>query len=50
MFRSKTNKGSYIRTTKNPPPGQYDIWVGSYRAGQRLRANLIVTERARPPR
>jgi hypothetical protein len=27
-----------------PPGGQYDIWVGSYRAGENIRATLFVTE------
>lgn len=27
-----------------PPSGQYDIWVGSYRAHQNIRGNLHVTE------
>lgn len=29
---------------RNPPPGQYDIWVGSYRAGENIRGTLNVTE------
>ncbi|MEM1414351.1 MAG: hypothetical protein AAGH15_05605 [Myxococcota bacterium] len=29
---------------QNPVPGQYDIWVSSYQAGQRVRGNLMVTE------
>ncbi len=29
---------------QNPPSGQYDIWVGSYRASQNLRSTLHVTE------
>ncbi len=28
----------------NPPSGQYDIWVGSYRASENIRAQLHVTE------
>ena len=28
----------------NPPGGQYDIWVGSYRAGEQIRGTLHVTE------
>lgn len=28
----------------NPPSGQYDIWVGSYRANENLRSTLHVTE------
>ncbi len=28
----------------NPPRGQYDIWVGSYRAGEAIRAQLGITE------
>ncbi len=28
----------------HPASGQYDIWVGSYRAGQNVRGNLYVTE------
>ena len=28
----------------NPPAGQYDIWVGSYRAGENLNATLSITE------
>lgn len=27
-----------------PPGGQYDIWVGSYRAAENLRGTLFVTE------
>lgn len=27
-----------------PPSGQYDIWVGSYRAGENIRGTLHVTE------
>lgn len=27
-----------------PPGGQYDIWVGSYRAGQNINGTLFVTE------
>lgn len=27
-----------------PPSGQYDIWVGSYRANENIRGNLYVTE------
>jgi hypothetical protein len=34
----------------NPPSGQYDIWVGSYRANENIRATLHVTElRSRHP-
>lgn len=29
---------------QNPPSGQYDVWVGSYRAGQNIRGQLFVTE------
>lgn len=29
---------------RNPPSGQYDIWVGSYRASENLRSTLHVTE------
>jgi hypothetical protein len=28
----------------NPPSGQYDIWVGSYRANENIRSTLHVTE------
>lgn len=28
----------------NPPGGQYDIWVGSYRANENIRGTLHVTE------
>ena len=28
----------------NPPSGQYDIWVGSYRAGTNISGQLHVTE------
>ena len=28
----------------NPPAGQYDIWVGSYRASENIRSTLHVTE------
>ena len=28
----------------NPPSGQYDIWVGSYRGNENLRSTLHVTE------
>lgn len=28
----------------SPPSGQYDIWVGSYRAGENIRGTLFVTE------
>lgn len=28
----------------NPPAGQYDIWVGSYRAGEQIRGTLNITE------
>ena len=28
----------------NPPSGQYDVWVGSYRARENLRSTLHVTE------
>lgn len=28
----------------NAPPGQYDVWVGSYRQGQQARAVLHITE------
>ncbi len=27
-----------------PPGGQYDVWVGSYRAGELIRGTLFVTE------
>ena len=27
-----------------PPSGQYDIWVGSYRAGENLSSRLFITE------
>lgn len=30
----------------DPPAGSYDIWVGSYRAGQNLRAVLSVSQPA----
>ena len=34
----------------NPPSGQYDIWVGSYRANANVRGTLHVTElRSRHP-
>ena len=34
----------------NPPSGQYDIWVGSYRGSENLRSTLHVTElRSRHP-
>lgn len=37
---------------RNPPNGQYDIWVASYEAGQNIRGTLYITEltsnRARP--
>ncbi|HJL14813.1 MAG TPA: hypothetical protein RMH99_04105 [Sandaracinaceae bacterium LLY-WYZ-13_1] len=34
----------------NPPSGQYDIWVGSYRAGENVRGRLHATEmRSRHP-
>lgn len=29
---------------QNPPAGQYDIWVGSYRAGENIRTTLNITE------
>ncbi|MGF1464766.1 MAG: peptidase S1 [Sandaracinaceae bacterium] len=29
---------------RNPPQGQYDIWVGSYASGQNIRGQLYVTE------
>ncbi len=29
---------------QNPPSGQYDIWVGSYRANENIRTTLNVTE------
>ncbi|MEC7522948.1 MAG: peptidase S1 [Myxococcota bacterium] len=29
---------------RNPPAGQYDVWVGSYRASENIRATLHVTE------
>ncbi|MEO0322273.1 MAG: hypothetical protein AAF447_04915 [Myxococcota bacterium] len=32
---------------RNPPAGQYEIWVTSYQAGQRIRGALMVTELAR---
>jgi len=28
----------------NPPSGQYDIWVGSYRASENLSSQLFITE------
>lgn len=28
----------------SPPGGQYDIWVGSYRAGENVRGTVFVTE------
>lgn len=28
----------------NPPSGQYDIWVGSYRASENINATLHITE------
>lgn len=28
----------------NAPPGQYDVWVGSYRAGEQARGQLHITE------
>ena len=28
----------------NPPSGQYDIWVGSYRSGENLSSQLFITE------
>lgn len=28
----------------NPPSGQYDIWIGSYRSGENIRGTLNVTE------
>ncbi|HJK90907.1 MAG TPA: hypothetical protein RMH85_00590 [Polyangiaceae bacterium LLY-WYZ-15_(1-7)] len=28
----------------NPPDGQYDIWVSSYRAGENIRGTLYMTE------
>jgi hypothetical protein len=28
----------------NPPAGQYDVWVGSYRAGENIRTTLNITE------
>lgn len=35
---------------RNPPSGQYDIWVGSYRAGENIRSTLHITElRSRHP-
>ena len=34
----------------NPPAGQYDIWVGSYRANDNIRGQLHITEmRSRHP-
>lgn len=34
----------------HPPSGQYDIWVGSYRAGETVQGTLHVTEmRSRHP-
>ena len=32
---------------RNPPAGQYEIWVASFTAGQRVRGALMVTELAR---
>ena len=29
---------------QNPPSGQYDVWVGSYRARENLRSTLHMTE------
>lgn len=29
---------------ENPPPGQYDIWVGSYQAGANIQAILSISE------
>jgi hypothetical protein len=31
-------------TMPNAVPGQYDIWVGSYRANQSIQATLYITE------
>jgi hypothetical protein len=28
----------------NPPSGQYDVWIGSYRSGENIRGTLGVTE------
>ncbi len=28
----------------NAPPGQYDVWIGSYRADQQVRGQLHITE------
>jgi hypothetical protein len=28
----------------NPPAGQYDVWVGSYRSGEQARGTLFITE------
>ena len=37
---------------RNPPAGQYDVWVASYQSGQNIRGTLYITElqsnRARP--
>lgn len=37
---------------RNPPNGQYDLWIASYEAGQNIRGTLYITEltsnRARP--
>lgn len=30
----------------SPPGGQYDIWIGSYRAGENIPATLHMTELA----
>jgi hypothetical protein len=30
----------------NPPNGQYDIWVGSYRSGEQAHGTLFITELA----
>lgn len=29
---------------RNPPSGQYDVWVGSYQSDQNLRSTLSITE------
>lgn len=28
----------------NPPSGQYDVWIGSYRSGEQIRGTFAVTE------
>lgn len=29
---------------RRPPAGQYDVWIGSYEAGQNIRGTLYITE------